>query len=197
MRFLNGTRRYQPPRVLPTQRGHAMNSLERRMLKLEASHPDANPVAIIIRRIIGPNSDEVVRAVSGDQIVDRRADEDEYAFIERSGGTRPIPVIGTREHRMTAPEHPADVRLSSQRSSPSGQADLAATPNGPCASALGDARRYPGRSEIRMTFQRLPGPNSTLALLDEGSYTLVSAVGFLILVCGISNVRSQIPKNHE
>jgi hypothetical protein len=61
-----------------------MNSLERRMLKLEASHPDANPVAIIIRRIIGPNSDEVVRAVSGDQIVDRRADEDEYAFIERS-----------------------------------------------------------------------------------------------------------------
>jgi hypothetical protein len=34
--------------------------------------------------IIGPNGDEVVRAVSGDQIVDRRADEDECAFIERA-----------------------------------------------------------------------------------------------------------------
>ncbi len=37
------------------------------------------------------------------------------------------------------------------------------------------------RGGIRMTFQGLPGPNSTLTLLDEGSYTLVGAVGFLIL----------------
>ncbi len=62
-----------------------MNTLERRMAKLEqAAHPDANQIDIIIRRIIAPNGDEVVRAVSGDQIVDRRADEDEDAFIERS-----------------------------------------------------------------------------------------------------------------
>jgi hypothetical protein len=62
-----------------------MNPLERRTAKLEqAAHPDANQVDIIIRRIIGPNGDEVVRAVSGDQIVDRRADEDECAFIERA-----------------------------------------------------------------------------------------------------------------
>lgn len=31
--------------------------------------------------------------------------------------------------------------------------------------------------------QGLPGPNSTLTLLDGGSYTLVGAVGFLILNC--------------
>ena len=37
------------------------------------------------------------------------------------------------------------------------------------------------RGEIRMPFQGLPGPNSTLTLLDEGSYTLAGAVGFLIL----------------
>jgi len=90
---------------------------------------------------------------------------------------------------MTAPDHSADVRSldadvrsTSKRSFPSGQAAIAAAPDAhPCASALGDARRYHEQSEIRMTFQRLPGPNSTLALLDEGSYTLVSAVGFLIL----------------
>ncbi len=61
-----------------------MNPLERRMAKLEASRPDANQVAIIIRRIIGTDGDEVVRAVSGDQIVDRRADENECAFIGRA-----------------------------------------------------------------------------------------------------------------
>jgi len=61
-----------------------MNSLERRMLKLEASRPDANQVAIIIHRIIGSAGDEVVRAVSGDQIVDRHSDEAEDDFIERS-----------------------------------------------------------------------------------------------------------------
>ncbi len=37
------------------------------------------------------------------------------------------------------------------------------------------------RGEIRMTFQGLPGRNVRLTLLDEGSYTLVGAVGFLIL----------------
>jgi hypothetical protein len=46
--------------------------------------PDANQVAIIIRRIIGTVGDEVVRAISGDQVVDRRADEAEDAFIERA-----------------------------------------------------------------------------------------------------------------
>jgi len=63
-----------------------MNPLARRTAKLErAAHPDANQVAIIIiRRVIGTDGDEVVRAVSGDQIVDRRADENECAFIERS-----------------------------------------------------------------------------------------------------------------
>lgn len=62
-----------------------MNPLARRTAKLErAAHPDANRVAIIIRRVIGTDGDEVVRAVSGDQIVDRRADENECAFIERS-----------------------------------------------------------------------------------------------------------------
>ena len=61
-----------------------MNSLERRTAKLEASRPDTNQVAIIIRRIIGSDGDEVVRAVSGDQIVDRRSDEAEDDFIERS-----------------------------------------------------------------------------------------------------------------
>ncbi len=48
----------------------------------------------------------------------------------------------------------------------------------------GSVRRMaPGavRGGIRMTFQGLPGPNSTLTLLDEGSYTLVGAVGFPIL----------------
>ena len=74
-------------------------------------------------------------------------------FADRN---RPIPVIGTREHRMTAAEHAADVRLSSQRSSPSEQSDLAATPDArPCASALGDAGRYPGRGGIQLTFQGL------------------------------------------
>ena len=38
------------------------------------------------------------------------------------------------------------------------------------------------RGGIQMTFQGLPGPNSTLTLLDEGSYALVGAVGFPILL---------------
>jgi hypothetical protein len=59
-----------------------MNPLERRTAKLEqAAHPDANQVDIIIRRIVG---NEAVRAIFGDKVVDRRADEAEDAFIERS-----------------------------------------------------------------------------------------------------------------
>lgn len=37
------------------------------------------------------------------------------------------------------------------------------------------------RGEIQISFHGPPGLNSTLTLLDEGSYTLVGAVGFLIL----------------
>ena len=99
-----------------------------------------------------------------------------------TGCHRPVPVIGTREHPMTAPEHFSDVRSTSKPSSPSEQTDLAATLDSrPCASALGDAGRSPGQSGIRMTFQGLPGPNARLPPSDEGSYTLVGAVGFLIL----------------
>jgi hypothetical protein len=59
-----------------------MNPLERRTAKLEqAAHPDANQVDIIIRRIVG---NEVVRAIFGDKVADRRVDEDECAFIERA-----------------------------------------------------------------------------------------------------------------
>jgi len=57
-------------------------ALERRTAKLEqAAHPDADQVDIIVRRIVGS---EVVRAVIGDIVIDRRADEAEDAFIERS-----------------------------------------------------------------------------------------------------------------
>ena len=59
-------------------------TLERRMAKLEASRPDANQIDIIIHRIIDTFGDEVVRAVIGDIVIDRRADEAEDAFIERS-----------------------------------------------------------------------------------------------------------------
>ena len=58
-----------------------MSTLERRTAKLEASRPDANQIAIIIRRIAG---NEVVRAIIGDKAIDRRADEAEDAFMERS-----------------------------------------------------------------------------------------------------------------
>ncbi|MEF8728076.1 MAG: hypothetical protein V5B34_07665 [Accumulibacter sp.] len=60
-----------------------MNPLERRMAKLEASRPDANQIDIIIRRIVGTD-DEVVRAVIGDHVVDRRADEAEDDFVGRA-----------------------------------------------------------------------------------------------------------------
>jgi hypothetical protein len=61
-----------------------MNPLERRTAKLEQARPDANQIAIIIRRIIGIDGNEVLRAVIGDKVVDRRADEAEDAFIERA-----------------------------------------------------------------------------------------------------------------
>ena len=58
-----------------------MSTLERRTAKLEASRPDANQIAIIIRRIVGR---PVFRAVIGDDVVDRRADEAEDDFVERA-----------------------------------------------------------------------------------------------------------------
>ncbi len=62
-----------------------MNPLERRTAKLEqAAHPGANQIAIIIRRIIGADGDEVVRAAIGDKVVDRRADEGGADFIGRA-----------------------------------------------------------------------------------------------------------------
>ena len=61
-----------------------MSTLERRTAKLEASRPDANQIDIIVRRVIGAASDEVVRAIIGDKAIDRRADEAENAFMERS-----------------------------------------------------------------------------------------------------------------
>ncbi len=58
-----------------------MNPLERRTAKLEASRPDANQIEIIVHRVIGG---EVVRAVIGDRAIERRTDEAEGTFIERS-----------------------------------------------------------------------------------------------------------------
>ena len=55
----------------------------------------------------------------------------------------------------------------------------------------GPARRMSTGTErggIRMTFQGLPGPNSTLTLLDAGSLTLVRAARFLVL--------SRMPTNY-
>lgn len=60
-----------------------MSTLERRTAKLEASRPDANQIDIIIRRIVG---NEIARAIIGDTVVDRRADEAEDAFMQRSKG---------------------------------------------------------------------------------------------------------------
>ena len=60
-------------------------ALERRTAKLEqAAHPGANEIDIIIRRVIGTVGDESVRAVIGDHVVDRHADEAEDAFVERA-----------------------------------------------------------------------------------------------------------------
>ena len=76
-------------------------ALERRMTKLEAAaHPEANRVALIVRRIIRADSGEVVRAIIGDNVVDRQTDESEDDFMTRSkvealAGThrRPVRVI--------------------------------------------------------------------------------------------------------
>ena len=60
-------------------------SLARRMTKLEAAaNPEANGVAVILRRIIRADSGEVVRAIIGDKVVDRQPDESEDDFIARS-----------------------------------------------------------------------------------------------------------------
>lgn len=56
-------------------------TLERRTAKLQAHRSDANQNAIIIRRIVGR---EIFRAVIGDDVVGRRADEAEDDFVERS-----------------------------------------------------------------------------------------------------------------
>ena len=76
-------------------------ALERRITKLEASaHPEANRVALILRRIIRADSGEVVRAIIGEKVVDRQTDESEDDFMARSkvealAGThrRPVRVI--------------------------------------------------------------------------------------------------------
>ncbi len=60
------------------------NVLERRLNKLETFRPDANQIDIIIHRIIDSPGNEFVRATFGDIVVDRRTDEAEDAFIERS-----------------------------------------------------------------------------------------------------------------
>jgi len=60
-------------------------SLARRMTKLEAAaSAGVNGVAIIFRRIIRADSGEVVRAIIGDKVADRQADESEDDFMARS-----------------------------------------------------------------------------------------------------------------
>jgi len=60
-------------------------ALERRTAKLEqAAHPGANQIDIIIRRVIGTVGDEIVRAVIGDHVVDRHADEAEDACEKKA-----------------------------------------------------------------------------------------------------------------
>ncbi|MCM8578329.1 hypothetical protein [Accumulibacter sp.] len=56
-------------------------TLERRTARLEAQRSNVNQIAIIIRRIIGR---EIFRAVIGDDVVDRRGDEAEDAFVGRA-----------------------------------------------------------------------------------------------------------------
>ena len=58
-------------------------TLERRTARLEAHHSNADEIALIIRRIVGC---QVVRALIGDDVVDRRSDEAEYDFVERAKG---------------------------------------------------------------------------------------------------------------
>ena len=61
-------------------------TLERRMAKLaEAASPDASRIDVIFRRIVSPRGNgEMVRAKLGDRVLNRRADEAEDAFMERS-----------------------------------------------------------------------------------------------------------------
>ena len=76
-------------------------AIERRLAKLEeAAHPDVNQIDIIIRRIVQTAGKEVCRAQFGDTVLDRREDETEDAFMERSKaqalastGRRPCRVI--------------------------------------------------------------------------------------------------------
>ena len=78
------------------------------MTKLEAeAHPEANRVALIVRRIIRAGSGEVVRAIIGEKVVDRQTDESEDDFMARSKvealtGThrRPARVILLSEHNI-------------------------------------------------------------------------------------------------
>ncbi|RDE49557.1 MAG: hypothetical protein DVS81_15860 [Candidatus Accumulibacter meliphilus] len=73
-------------------------SLARRMTKLEAAaNPEANGVKLIVRRIIRTESGEVARAIIGDKVVDRQADESEDDFMARS---RAEALAGT--HRRPA-----------------------------------------------------------------------------------------------
>ena len=56
-------------------------SLERRTARLEAHNSNADEIALIVRRIVGRPA---FRAVIGDDVVDRRADEAEDDFVERA-----------------------------------------------------------------------------------------------------------------
>lgn len=59
--------------------------LERRTAKLEqAAHPAANPIEMIVRRVVSTAGAEVARAIIGDAVVNRRTDETAEAFIERA-----------------------------------------------------------------------------------------------------------------
>ncbi|WP_291996576.1 hypothetical protein [Candidatus Accumulibacter sp. ACC012] len=55
------------------------------MIKLEAAaRPKEDSIKLIVRRIIRGDSGEVVRAIIGDQLVSRKANESEGDFIARS-----------------------------------------------------------------------------------------------------------------
>ena len=56
-------------------------TLERRTARLEAHHSNADEIALIFRRSVGC---QVVRALIGDDVVDRRSDEAEDDFAERA-----------------------------------------------------------------------------------------------------------------
>ncbi|MBN8452717.1 hypothetical protein [Accumulibacter sp.] len=56
-------------------------TLERRTARLEARRSNVNQIAIIVRRFVGR---QIFRAVIGDDVVDRRADDAEDDFVERA-----------------------------------------------------------------------------------------------------------------